>query len=185
MVPTRHGRGVPASSRGGSIVELTISLPVLVLLVLGVADVGRAYFYREAVANAARQALRVAVSHSQQGTADAVCGSSGGQATAPAPAPAASPIATIVNDAAVESSSDGTASGSAISGATITVTWHCNGAAAVTNASNGGTTDPASPRSDAVEVQVSYAMPLVTMVLQPTLGSALTIRADVIGRSEY
>src|SRR5467141_2425746 len=59
--------------RGQSLVETAITLPVVLLLALGVTDIGRAFYYREAVTNSTRQALRVAVSPSQQATADAIC----------------------------------------------------------------------------------------------------------------
>ncbi len=166
--------------------ELALGLPILCLLVLGVADIGRAYYYREAVANAARQALRVAVAQSQQATGNAVCGSGGGVATSSVPAAGGSSIATIVNAAALESSSNGTAARSAISGAAVTVTWHCSGASAVTNATNQGQTDPASARSDTVEVRVSYPMTLVTPVLQQVIaGGSIPIQVDLVGRAEY
>src|SRR5260370_41299703 len=101
-------------SRGGSIVELALALPILCLLVLGTADVGRAYYFREAVANGARQALRVAVSQSQQTAGNTVCTNSGGVATSTLPAPTGSAIATIVNDAALEGSPPGAAAASPI-----------------------------------------------------------------------
>ncbi len=40
---------------GQSLVELAISLPVLLLIVLGLADVGRAFYYTSAITNAARE----------------------------------------------------------------------------------------------------------------------------------
>ena len=166
--------------------ELAISLPILCLLVLGVADIGRAYYYREAVANAGRQALRFATAAGQQGTGNTVCGSTAGVATSVVPAPGGSAIATIVNDAALESSSDGTTTGSAIVGATVTVTWHCAGGLAVTNATNHGVTDPADSRSDAVNVRVSYPMSLAAPVLLPVVPSGVvTIAVNLVGRAEY
>ena len=44
-----HGQG------GQSLVEIAISLPVLLLIVLGLADFGRAFYYTSAIANAARE----------------------------------------------------------------------------------------------------------------------------------
>jgi len=102
--------------RGQSLVEVAISLPVLLLLALGVTDIGRAFYYREAVTNSARQALRIAVSPAQHSAADAVCAGAGGPAavtTTSSIPPGGSPIASIVNLASLESSSDGTAAGSA------------------------------------------------------------------------
>ena len=63
----------PRSRSGQSLVETAITLPVVLLLALGVTDIGRAFYYREAVTNSVRQALRVAVSPAQQATADSVC----------------------------------------------------------------------------------------------------------------
>lgn len=40
---------------GQSLVELAISLPVLLLMILGLADIGRAFYYTSAIANAARE----------------------------------------------------------------------------------------------------------------------------------
>ncbi|MDP9265333.1 MAG: pilus assembly protein [Chloroflexota bacterium] len=51
---------------GQSLVELAISLPVLLLIVLGLADVGRAFYYTSAIANAAREG---AIFASRQATA--------------------------------------------------------------------------------------------------------------------
>jgi hypothetical protein len=64
--------------RGQSLVETAITLPVIVLLALGVTDIGRAFYYREAVTNSVRQALRLAVSQYQQSTANSVCSGTGG-----------------------------------------------------------------------------------------------------------
>ena len=164
--------------------ELAISLPFLCLLVFGVADIGRAYYYREAVANAARQALRVAAAQSQQATGDTVCEASSGKAISSLPA-SSGPITSIVNDAALESSSTGQPAGSAIAGATVTVTWHCSGNLAVTNASNGGVTDPAQAQSDAIEVRVSYPMSLVTPMLQQLVGGTVAVQVDLFGRAQY
>jgi Flp pilus assembly protein TadG len=179
-------RGRVRSSRGGSVVELALCLPVLCLLALGLTDIGRGYKYNEAVSSAARQALRVAVSPSQQATANSVCASSAGVATASLPPAVGSPVTAIANDASLESSSDGTPAKSLIAGATLTVTWHCSAGIAITNATNQGLTDPASSGSDAVAVRVSYPMNLLTPLLQQVIGgSAVTIRVDLVGRAEY
>jgi Flp pilus assembly protein TadG len=174
--------------RGQSLVEVALVLPLFATLTLGTADGGRAFYYREAVSNAARQALRVAVSPSQQTTGDTACAGRDGTTAAVSttlPAAAGSAIATIADAAALESSGNGLASGSAISGATLTVTWHCSGGKAVTNA--GATTnDPAQVRSDSVEVRVSYPFSLITPLVSRVMnGGTPTIGADVIGRAEY
>src|SRR5437879_6590972 len=109
-------------SRGQSLVEAAITLPIVLLLALGVTDLGRSFYYREAVTNSARQALRIAVSSEQQSTANNVCASTSGGpvaviVTSAIPASGGS-IVTMPNEAAVESSKDGTPDRSAIGGAT-------------------------------------------------------------------
>ena len=147
-------------SRGSSAVELAISLPFLCLLIFGAADIGRVFYYCEVVVNVSREALRVAMAQPQQATGNTVCSGSGGTASSALPASGGS-IATIVNDAAVESSSNGAASGSAISGATVTVVWHCASGSAVTNSTSGGVTDSVLAQFDAIEVKVLYSMTFV------------------------
>jgi Flp pilus assembly protein TadG len=163
-------------------------LPLFVTLTLGTADGGRAFYYREAVSNAARQALRVAVSSSQQSTGDTACS---GKGTIPSsvsttlPALSTSTIFTIANAAALESSSTGLAAGTAISGATLTVKWHCSGSKAITN-STATTNDPASTGSDSVEVTITYPFTLITPLVSRLMNNGNpTIGADVFGRSEY
>src|SRR6202162_3987782 len=46
------------SKRGQAIVETALLLPVLMLLVMGTADLGRVFYYSIAVTNAAREAAR-------------------------------------------------------------------------------------------------------------------------------
>src|SRR5258708_24011131 len=97
------------SQRGQSLVEAAITLPVVLLLALGVTDIARGFYYKEAVTNSVRQALRMAVSSYQQTTANNVCS---GSRSGPFAVPVVSPIppsrraiATIANQAALESSS--------------------------------------------------------------------------------
>ncbi|MCL5110500.1 MAG: pilus assembly protein [Chloroflexi bacterium] len=47
--------------RGQSIVELALLLPVLLMLVLGALDLGRAFYYAAAVANATRVGAQYAI----------------------------------------------------------------------------------------------------------------------------
>jgi Flp pilus assembly protein TadG len=175
-------------SRGQSLVEAAIALPVVLLLALGVTDIGRAFYYREAVANSARQALRMAVSSYQQTTANNVCaGTSGGPiavTVATNVTPATGFIATIANQAALESSKDGTPSGSAIAGATISVTFHCLNGAAITNATGNGN-GPNDPGSDSITVTITKQMSVVTPLLWPIVGSAYPIRITSSQRTEY
>jgi Flp pilus assembly protein TadG len=179
---------VRGRSRGQSLVEAAITLPIVLLLALGVTDLGRAFYYREAVSNSTRQALRMAVSSYQHGTADSVCaGTSGGPVavtvTSAVPSGGGA-IATIANQAALESSKDGTPGGSVIAGATVSVTFHCLNGAAITNATgNGG--GPLDPGSDSITATITQPLAIITPVLWPLTGSLFPIRAISSQRVEY
>jgi Flp pilus assembly protein TadG len=172
--------------RGQSLVELALALPVVLLLGLAVADVGRAFYYHEAVSNAARQALRIAVLDVQQATGNTACAGGGSSASLSTTIPPLSgnALSTIGNEVALESTSTGTPAASAIYGATLTVTWHCASNLAITNAS-ATATDPSSTGSEAIEVQITYPMPLITPFLANFVASPIVINADVQGRSQY
>jgi hypothetical protein len=174
--------------RGQSLVEAAISLPVVLLLALGVTDIGRAFYYRESVTNSTRQALRMAVSSYQQATADLVCAGTGGGPTAVTVVssipPAGGPIATIANQAALESSSDGTPSGSTIAGATISVTFHCLNSAGITNATGNGA-GPTNPGSDSITATITKRVSVITPLLWPITGTSFPITVTSSQRVEY
>lgn len=51
-------RRISKSKKGQSLVELALVLPILLLLLLGFLDLGRAYYYEVAITNAAREGAR-------------------------------------------------------------------------------------------------------------------------------
>ena len=168
--------------------EAAITLPIVLLLALGVTDLGRSFYYREAVTNSVRQALRIAVSSYQHSTADNVCAGTGSGPVAvtvtSAVPPSGGAIVTIANQAALESSKDGTAAGSAIAGATLAVTFHCLNGAAITNTtSNGG--GPTNPGSDSITATITKSLSIVTPVLWPLTGGSFPIRVTSSQRAEY
>jgi Flp pilus assembly protein TadG len=169
-------------------VETAITLPIVLLLALGVTDIGRAFYYREAVTNSVRQALRMAVSSYQEGTANSACASTTGGPVATTltstVTPAIGLIATIANQAALESSKDGTPSGSAIAGASIDVTFHCLDGSPITNATGNGN-GPADPGSDSITVTITRQMSVVTPMLWPLTGTSFPIRVTSSQRVEY
>jgi hypothetical protein len=175
-------------SRGQSLVETAITLPIVLLLGLGVTDIGRAFSYRESVTNSTRQALRMAVSSYQQSTANNVCAGTGSgpvavTVTSPLP-PSGGSIATIANQAALESSSNGTPAGSVISGATLSVTFHCLNGAGITNAtSNGG--GPSNPGSDSITARISDPVSVITPLLWPVIGTSFPVVVTSSQRTEY
>jgi Flp pilus assembly protein TadG len=179
---------VRGRQRGQSLVEAAITLPIVLLLALGVTDLGRAFYYREAVTNSVRQALRIAVSSYQHSTADSVCaGTSGGplsvSVTSPLP-PSGGAISSIANQAALESSKNGTAAGSVIAGATIAVTFHCLNGAAITNATGNGN-GPLSPGSDSITATITQPLPIITPVLWPLFGNSISMSVSSSQRVEY
>jgi Flp pilus assembly protein TadG len=179
---------VRGRSKGQSLVEAAITLPIVLLLALGVTDLGRAFYYREAVTNSVRQSLRMAVSLYQQNTANNVCaGTSGGPAavtvTSAVP-PAGGAIATIANQAALESSKNGAPSGSVIAGATISVTFHCLNGAAITNATGSGG-PPTDPGSDSITATITQQMSVITPVLWPLTGGSYPLKITSSQRVEY
>jgi Flp pilus assembly protein TadG len=176
-----------APRRGQSLVELALALPLIILVAVGVADLGRAFFYAEAVNNGARQALRAAVHKSQQATGDTVCNGAGASASSSTTLPPAGgvPLFTIGTQAALESTFDGTPGTTAISGATLVVTWHCASNVAITNGVAGATTDPANTGSASIEVTLTYRMAILTPFLATMLNSPIPIKTDIVGRAQY
>ena len=177
-----------ARSRGQSLVETAITLPVVLLLALGVTDIGRAFSYRESVTNSVRQALRMAVSSYQQSTANNVCAGTGSgpvavTVTSPLP-PSGGSITTIANQAALESSSNGTPAGSVLSGATLSVTFHCLNGAGVTNATTSGS-GPTDPGSDSITATITDRVTVVTPLLWPLIGASFPVTVTSAQRTEY
>lgn len=186
-VPPVRGRN-RSRSRGQSLVETAITLPVVLLLGLGVTDIGRAFSYRESVTNSVRQALRMAVSSYQQSTANNVCAGTGSgpvavTVTSPLP-PSGGSIATIANQASLESSSNGTPAGSVISGATLSVTFHCLNGAGITNATSNGN-GPADPGSDSITATITDRISLITPLLWPVIGTSFPVTVTSSQRTEY
>jgi hypothetical protein len=148
-------------SRGQSLVEAAITLPIVLLLSMGVTDIGRSFYYR---ASTSGGPLAVTITSAMP--------PSGGQ------------IATIANQAALESSKDGTGAGSAIAGATLTVTFHCLNGAAVTNATGNGS-GPSNAGSDSITASISKPMSVITPLLWPMTGGSYPIKITSSQRTEY
>src|SRR5437588_12801047 len=54
--PTRDfARDIFGGNSGQSLVELALALPLLLLILIGLADLGRSFYYTTAIASAARQ----------------------------------------------------------------------------------------------------------------------------------
>lgn len=64
--------GAHADEGGQSFVEVALSLPILLLIVIGIVDIGRLYAYKVAVTNAAREAAFYGARNADAPTADAL-----------------------------------------------------------------------------------------------------------------
>lgn len=160
--------------------------PVLAFLTVGVADIGRSFYYKEAVTNTTRQVIRLAAR--SQAIGNAGCAANGGNPvtrSVPDLTGGGDIIAPMINSAALETSSDGTNATSALNNPAnatkIILTWHCNGGAARNN-STATSSDPASSGSDSIEAKIDYSFSAIT----PLFGSTpIHIVSDVRGRAEY
>jgi hypothetical protein len=131
----------------------------------------------------------MAVSSYQQSAANTVCAGSGSgpvavTVTSAMPPVAGSSIATIANQASLESSSNGTAAGSVISGANLSVTFHCLNGAAVTN-TTATSTAPSSAGSDSITATITHRMAVITPLLWPVVGTSYPVTVTSSQRSEY
>jgi Flp pilus assembly protein TadG len=63
----REGIRLVAEQSGQSLVELALALPVLLLILLGLADFGRAFYYTTTIANAARAGAEFGATHAGTG----------------------------------------------------------------------------------------------------------------------
>ncbi len=170
--------------------------PVLVFLTVGVADMGRAFFYEEAVTNTTRQVIRLAVLSQNGPVGDFACQQYGGDVPQRSlPDSTGDVIATLINQAANESSNGTTpvlqnSSGNAALDTKIKLNWNCKGGAALTNSTvcpcPPGTEDPTDSHSDSIRARVDYSFQLITPLIGSLLGGqTVHIRADERGRAEY
>jgi hypothetical protein len=177
------------SRRGQSLTEFALLAPVLIFLTVGVSDMGRAFYFKEAVTNTTRQAIRLAVlpqNHTTVG--DYACASFGGHVLRSMPElPRVDAISDLINAAANESS-DGSSPllQNSNNPTKITLDWHCIGNLAVTNSTAGTHQDPADSQSDSIRAQIDYTFSLITPFIGNLVGGQnIHIRSDVRGRSEY
>jgi Flp pilus assembly protein TadG len=65
-------RGWAGEAQGQSLVEVALCLPLLLLIVIGIVDIGRVYAYKAATTNAAREAA-IHAARDPQTTMDDIC----------------------------------------------------------------------------------------------------------------
>jgi Tfp pilus assembly protein PilV len=181
------------NQRGQSLVELALVAPVLFLMAIGVADVGRAFYYREAVANANRQAARLMAQ--DQEAQNAACAGSSATPTVTRSFPdfgLEDGVTKVINAAALEASSDGTRGGSVLNqpsaATTIKFTFHCKltpPVGAYTN-QRALSLEPEKPDSDAVLVELDYTFKVMTPLVGNLFSNqVIHIQAKNYQRNEF
>jgi hypothetical protein len=143
LLPSRH------TSRGQALVETALILPLFLILVMGVVDMGRAVWATTSLASAAREAARYAI---VRGGLSSVCqvGTSANVVVPPAPSPTCpypSPSKQGIVDAAVAAAIAG--------GSNVTVTV-CYGVDCTGNTDTGN-----NARGQPITVVVSSTVDLV------------------------
>jgi len=98
----REGIGLMVEQGGQSLVEFALALPVLLLILLGLADFGRAFYYTTAIANAARAGAEYAARNAGAGATvgtitNKVCNETGFYAYQPNPSAPPCPLAVTVS----------------------------------------------------------------------------------------
>jgi Flp pilus assembly protein TadG len=150
-------------SRGQALAEVALMLPFLVLAMMGLFDVGRAFYYQISITNAGREATRLAVTSQYFG-----------------PDPGSCPGATcpFVDDAAIK-----TRVQQELSGSGITVD---SSLIVVSPSENDRRLNLLSSVSSyPLSVTVTYRLPLITPILSNLLGSPITVMGASAMRTEY
>lgn len=149
MLPISRSRD---RSRGQALVETAVILPLFLVLLLGIVDMGRAVWATTSLASAAREAARYAIVHG--GAASTVCpvGPPGPDTVIPAASsacPYPSPSKQSIVDAAVAA---------AIAGGSNTIVTVCYG---LNCTGNNDTTNATNARGTPITVAVSSTVNLV------------------------
>lgn len=75
MKTSQRAGGRRPGQSAQSLTEFALILPLLMLILLGVVDFGRVFYYWTSIANAAREGARYGVTHPTNITGSTVCGS--------------------------------------------------------------------------------------------------------------
>ena len=189
----RHRRGERA--RGQSLVEFALVGPLLLVLVFGCVDFGRAYFHENGLTNAAREGLRLAILQ------DHLCNTFNG------------PLGSCSTGATSSVSNETTVCQSIINegGLIASGNWHCTeggtlpGSGTGNNAyveidqfpNNGSSTvacdssatpSASTPRgagNRSIEVKIDYYYRPLTPFLSALFPSSFHLQATACGRAEY
>ncbi len=167
-------------------VEFALMAPVLLLMLFGIVDFGRAIFYENALTNGAREGSRVAVlasnpCNTEDGTNGATCG---GQPllTGPTVCDAIKREGQLVTAWNCTDSGSIPVSGSANTAYVEVDSGDASCASASSNTTPRGGT---GHQNDAVKVRIVYYYRPLTPFLSTYFPSTFTLNASACGRAEY
>jgi TadE-like protein len=147
---------------------MAVMVPFLVISMMGMLDLGRAFYYQISLTNAVREGARFAAEPYYQGPFPACTSSPSPGANCPSP-----------SDSAIQARVNNELQGTGISGPAVTVSP--NEAARVTNYNAPTTQYP-------IKVDASFKFSFITPIIGNLLGDAngqLTIATSAWFRSEY
>jgi TadE-like protein len=176
----------PRSQRSQALIEFALISPVLLLLLFGIVDIGRAVFYYDTLSHAAREGARAAVIASNQlpTNADVLATVSGqlvgGSVTAPCPQgpiTSATPPANAAWLYITEPNPPGT----------VEVSPPMNAPGGENAAAAGGSCSAVNPAGNNAQLQVTlrFNLILITPVIAQATADHIVIRASSVFRTEY
>jgi TadE-like protein len=177
----------PRSQRSQALIEFALVSPVLLLLLFGIVDIGRAVFYYDTVNHAAREGARTAVRASGQlpTNADVLATVTtqliGAPVTAPCPQGPVVPSATPPDNAAWLYVTEPNPP------ATVEATPPPNAPGGEYPAAAAGSCSAVNPAggNQALQVTIRFNLILITPVIAQATANHILITASAIFRTEY
>jgi Flp pilus assembly protein TadG len=159
---------------GQALVETVLVLPLLTLLVMGMVDFGRIYYFAANVNNSAREGARTGILNIYTGPQTPSCGSSP-YSTCP-----------VQTDTAIASAVTAALSGSGISSVSVKACppYSTADASCGTSATRIGNFNSAN-LNYSVTVYTTYSFQLLTPGMSTLLGNPITFTATAVMRTNY
>ncbi len=166
-----HSRS-KSGKRAQALAEMAVMVPFLIIGMMGMLDLGRAFYYQIAITNAVREGARYAVTPYYLGL-NPSC-----NAIPPAPDPGVNCVSP--SDAAIEARINRELQGTGIVIPSAQMNITPDQAGRVTNFNY------ATPTSQyAVTVKASYQFFFITPIIGSLIGNPLTINTSAVFRAEY
>ena len=165
----RHSR--LRQKRAQALAEMAVMVPFLVIGMMGMLDLGRAFYYQIAITNAVREGARYAVTPFYFGL-NPSC-----QAVPPYPDPGANCV--TPGDDAIRARINQELRGTGIQLTSSQMTVNPDQGQRSSDFTNG------NPPQYPIEVSASYQFYFITPIIGSLIGDPLTIRTSAIFRAEY